>query len=263
MSVSIPTALSSLLICFASRILTPRHRFRSNPCSSTSTIWCLQTPKRRPPPTAVSNAYLNPNSVAAKLAQATTSGCSKPNEFTEFDNIDYSLLPDPMARRKIAPAGKVAISSASAPLVNNLRLRLCLRFRRAQWPGTRTPGHGFPDTHSVDIRPTCSALQLRNPLVLSPSSPGAPSPSVPKAPPQQCGGLLSCGRMQWPCTNTDRWLCLRNAATNGCLRIQRPELVGALNAAALASSSSSSSNSGSGSSSSSSTNCAYKWCQQH
>jgi hypothetical protein len=87
--------------------------------------------------TSVSNAFLNPNSVAAKLAQATAFGgvtsaapisaaaghddhappgefhdvehvntlthipflqntgyCSKPNEFTEFDNIDYPLVPD-------------------------------------------------------------------------------------------------------------------------------------------------------------------------
>ena len=44
--------------------------------------------------------------------------------------------------------------------------------------------------------------------------------------------------------------------------VARPELVGALNAAALASSSSSS-RGGSDDSSSSSTNCAYKWCQQH
>jgi hypothetical protein len=87
--------------------------------------------------------------------------------------------------------------------------------------------------------------------------------------------------MQWPCTKTDRWLCLQNEATSGCnhptakavlancassparpLRIQRRDHVGALNAAALASSSSSSSNGGSDSSSSSSTNCAYKWCRQ-
>ena len=111
MFVSIPTALSSLLVCFASRILTPRHRFSSNPCSSTSALWCLQTPKRRPPPPSRMRISIPTPSQQSRL-KLLLSPTSSPSSTTSTTPFCLALS---MPRRKIAPAGKVAISSASAP----------------------------------------------------------------------------------------------------------------------------------------------------
>jgi hypothetical protein len=195
-----------------------------------------------------------------------------PYELTEFDNIDYSLVPGPVARRKIAPAGKVAISSASAPrqqppIASVSPIPPCpvlvwnAHTRTLTWVPRHTQRGYSPDMQRYATPQPVS----RQPVVTR-----ASQPIATKAPLNNAAVYLAgCGRMRWaPCTKTDRWLCLRNAATSGCnhptaktvlancasspahhLRIQRPEHVGALNAAAaLASSSSSSSSGGSDSS---------------